>query len=492
MTAVGITNSLAALRERLAAFNKGIIPENAVEAIGASIEDLRILTTQIGSQDRDLTPAELSRIGSAVSELLNFIERDIRKVGILESPLQVPPDLLSLFPLEGSRVPPIEPKKLPEKFDTMALAAARLQIRQAKARLPERCEVFRDKSTGALAVLVVDDSSLGTTTGGAQLRGDFHEAEGGGQDWEDRLIDKVKGFARCGTWKCALGTLPLGGGKLVISAPPALLSAALTVPDARREVKELVKRVGERFQDCNYHARPDMGMSNELFDAYAEGGGKINQSYPFENAAERTALSVVGGITAALRYRSGATLNGSSILVEGAGGRIGQQIVRILVESGAAVTISNRDPITPQLVESYGVATLSPEDLLERRADALCWAGPPATVGIHQLTKIRAPIVTGCANDLLVHPEFYRLRGDLLIIPAAVVTSASMVVPTIKALERPDLRPESGNITNRVLAEYDEWHGMLTPFEAMILSAEKARLRSRSHLADGPHFFAGK
>jgi hypothetical protein len=67
-----------------------------------------------------------------------------------------------------------------------------------------------------------------------------------------------------------------------------------------------------------------------------------------------------------------------------------------------------------------------------------------------------------------------------------------MVVPTIKALERPDLRPESGNITNRVLAEYDEWHGMLTPFEAMILSAEKARLRSRSHLADGPHFFAGK
>lgn len=491
MTAIGISNSLDTLRERLSRGRREL-PEGAGEAIEASLEDLRGLSAQLKTKNRALTEADLSRIGSATSELLAFIERTLQEAGILESPFEVPADLLSLFPHSGSRVPLPEAKKLPERFDFTALAAARLQIRQAKARPPERCEVYRDPQTGAVAVLVVDDSSLGTTTGGAQLRGDFHEGEGRGQDWEEVLISKVQGFARCGTWKCSLGTLPLGGGKLVISAPPELLSRAQSSPEAHEEIIALAKRVGERFKDCEYHARPDMGMTPKLFEAYAAGGGKINQSYPFEHAAERTALSVVGGIAAALRYHCGKTLSGSSILVEGAGGRIGQQIVRILVESGAAVTISNRDPITLELVASYGVATLSPEDLLERRADVLCWAGPPATVGIHQLTKIRAPVVTGCANDLLVHPEFYRLRKDLLIIPAAVVTSASMVIPTIQALGQPDLRPESGNITNSVLAEYDEWQGLITPFEAMILSAEKARQRSKSHLGEGNHYFVGK
>lgn len=185
-------------------------------------------------------------------------------------------------------------------------------VHEGFTRPPEKVTVFNDAETGAIAVLVIDDTIFGRTAGGMQLRS-FSEGKYLGDVTKniDRLEAMATYSARCGSWKCWLGGIPLSGGKLIVVAPDEIA----TSPDHLSVREALLARVGDAFRKFPYWAKPDVGMTPQLLEAYRNGGGKVSGTRIRDKSglALYTASSVIGGLEAGLAYRDLAPQNVANI-----------------------------------------------------------------------------------------------------------------------------------------------------------------------------------
>ncbi|HVF21279.1 MAG TPA: Glu/Leu/Phe/Val dehydrogenase family protein, partial [Mycobacteriales bacterium] len=178
----------------------------------------------------------------------------------------------------------------------------------------------------------------------------------------------------------------------------------LSPPDRRH----LLARHAYNVETLNgsYSTGPDVGTTSDDMDILNE-----FTSHAFGRSAARggsgssapdTAVGVFHGITAAVAHVNGsAVLDGVRVLVQGCGA-VGEPLVGMLVEAGAAVTVSDVVPErVDALVTKYGVASVAPTS-----TDVECDVYSPCALGqvvsAETIPRLRCRIIAGAANNVLV------------------------------------------------------------------------------------------
>ncbi|WP_433607279.1 Glu/Leu/Phe/Val family dehydrogenase [Dactylosporangium sp. CA-139114] len=258
----------------------------------------------------------------------------------------------------------------------------------------ERVILCHDRRTGLRGAIAVHSTLLGPAVGGLRMW-TYPEPD-------DAILDAMR-LARAMTYKYAAAGVDLGGGKAVIAGDPA-----------RDKSPALLRAMG-RFIDQlrgDYLVGQDVGTTladmEVLFDEtpyvmtlpeHSGGAGEI---------APATARGAVQAIRACVeRVFGSADLAGRSVALQGLG-NVGGIALRLLREAGASVVVTDVDAAKVEAaVAGFGVTAVAPDEIYDREVDVFAPFALGGVIGDDTVTRLKAPIVCGAANN--------QLRGDRVL-----------------------------------------------------------------------------
>lgn len=281
----------------------------------------------------------------------------------------------------------------------------------------EQVVFCQDKATGLKAIIAIHNTVLGPAVGGTRMWHYNSEAEA--------LTDVLR-LSRGMTYKSALAGLNIGGGKAVI------------IGDSRKDKNEpLIRRFG-KFVDSlggKYITAEDVGISTSDMEFvkmetdhvvglpdYMGGGG---------DPSPVTAYGVYMGMKASMKELTGHdSLAHKTVVVQGVG-HVGEYLVSLLTEEGAKVIITDiyEDRIK-SVVHKYGVHAVDPSQIYDVPMDIYSPCALGATVNDDTLSKLKASIICGAANNQLaneeIHGEAVRKKG-ILYAPDYLVNAGGII-----------------------------------------------------------------
>lgn len=267
----------------------------------------------------------------------------------------------------------------------------------------EEVVFFQNKALGLKAIVAIHNTTLGPALGGTRMWAYASE--------EDALKDVLR-LARGMTYKAAVSGLNLGGGKAVIIGNPK--------KDKSQELFSsygyFINTLGGRFITAEDVGTDVLDMEY-MFNAtdYVVGietshGGSGDPS-PF------TALGVFQGIQASCgRVFGDESLQGRTVVVQGVG-HVGHNLVRLLVQGGAEVTVSDIDPErVDRMVKEHGVKAVPSEHAHAMACDVFSPCALGAIINDKTIRELQCKIVAGAANnqlDVMDRGEELRAKGVL-------------------------------------------------------------------------------
>jgi valine dehydrogenase (NAD+) len=250
-----------------------------------------------------------------------------------------------------------------------------------------------DPASGLRAVIAIHSTALGPALGGTRFYPYATE--------DDAVADALR-LSRAMTYKNSLAGLDLGGGKAVI------------IGDPRTDGTEALLRAYGRFVEAlggRYLTACDVGTANADLDVVArETRFAHGRSLAYGGCGDSSVLTAYGvfqGMRAAAMHSWGEpSLAGRTVAVAGVG-KVGSELVDLLVADGAEVVVTDVDPAAvdrvrgrhPQVQAVADTAALvgTPHDVYA--PCALGGALDAATVA-----ALPARIVCGGANNQLATP----------------------------------------------------------------------------------------
>ncbi len=287
----------------------------------------------------------------------------------------------------------------------------------------EEVLLCQDRATGLRAVIAIHSTALGPALGGTRFHAYADEARP-----EEAALHDALNLARGMSYKNALAGLPHGGGKAVIIGDPEQIKTEDLLLAYGRFVDGLGGRyvtacdVGTQVRDMDVVARTcrwTTGRSPE------EGGAG--------DSSVLTSFGVFQGMRAGAAHRWGSPeLAGRTVGVAGVG-KVGHQLVGLLVEAGARVLVTDvRPEAVAQVRAAHPQVTAVPttEDLITTEGldiyapCALGGALSDATVPL-----LTADLVCGAANNQLAHPGVAKDLAErgILYAPDYVVNSGGVI-----------------------------------------------------------------
>jgi glutamate dehydrogenase/leucine dehydrogenase len=243
------------------------------------------------------------------------------------------------------------------------------------------------ETSGLRAIIAVHSTLLGPSLGGAR----FYPYRD-----ETLALHDVLRLSRAMTAKAALAGLAHGGGKAVIIGDPSVIKT----PSLLRDFAAAVNRLGGR-----YITAEDVGTTQNDMDL-------IQGTTPFVAGTSTsrggsgdpspvTARGVVVAMEAAAARRWRTGLEGRSVLVLGAG-KVGGEVIRLLVQRNAVVIASDVDPGRVEEAVRAGAARIvEPADALRRPADILCPCALGGVLTDDVVADLNVEIIVGGANNQL-------------------------------------------------------------------------------------------
>lgn len=254
--------------------------------------------------------------------------------------------------------------------------------------------VFLHLRSGADAIVVIDNVTLGPSIGGTRVRSDVTASE-------------VARLARAMTLKNAVAGLPHGGGKSGIAAPSEMEQA-----EHERLIREFAQAIVEL---TDYVPGPDMGTTETsmafVYDEIGRAVGlpRVLGGIPLnELGATGFGLAVCAEVLNEARV---VRLAGARVVIQGFGA-VGSSTARELVRRGAAViAVSDKEGATTNtegldieaLIEHKetarwvsgfgGGAAVPRDDILAYPCDILIPAAQPDVVTTENVGKISARVV---------------------------------------------------------------------------------------------------
>jgi glutamate dehydrogenase/leucine dehydrogenase len=252
--------------------------------------------------------------------------------------------------------------------------------------------VVRRARSGLRAIIAVHSTLLGPSLGGARF-----------YPYEDEAValDDVLRLSRAMTEKAALAGLARGGGKAVIIGDPTRMKTPDLLHDFAAAVNSL---------DGRYVTAEDVGTTQDDMDLIRETtpfvGGTATSRGGSGDPSSATAFGVVVAMEAAAARRWGeGGLKGRTVCVLGAG-KVGGEIIRLLVQRQVVVTASDVDHTKAERAVRVGAARIvDPTDALKVTADIFC---PCALGGIlteEVVPELRFAIIVGAANNQLARAQ---------------------------------------------------------------------------------------
>jgi leucine dehydrogenase len=245
-------------------------------------------------------------------------------------------------------------------------------------------------------------------------------------DPADALRDALR-LSSAMTSKNALAGLPFGGGKAVL--------AVTDVPAEGHRRRLLLERYADLVGSLggSYVTACDMNTTEADMDVVgarcphvmgmSAGAGGSGSSSP------ATATGVFHGIRAALERASGATLDGATVVIQGAGA-VGGRLAQLLADAGSAVVVADVDEGRARSVaDRIGGKHAGPDDAYDVPCDVFAPCATGAVLNARTIPRLRSRVVAGAANNQLSTPgDADRLaEAGVLYAPDFVVNAGGVL-----------------------------------------------------------------
>ena len=273
----------------------------------------------------------------------------------------------------------------------------------------EEVVFFQDRRVGLKAVVAIHSTALGPALGGTRIWNYESEVEA--------VLDALN-LAKAMTLKAAAAELNYGGGKAVIIGDPKKIKSEQLLRSYGRFIQSLCGRfvtgkdVGTTVEDVRV-----MSFETEYVT-----GVELDPS-PF------TAYGVLRGIKASLKYVFGDdSLEGVRVAVQGVG-KVGGELVNLLVESGAKVVASDVDREKLKRISKLGVETVKPNEIYSANCDVFSPCALGGVLNDLTIRKLRCKIVAGAANNQLEKEKIADdlARREILYAPDFIINAGGLI-----------------------------------------------------------------
>jgi leucine dehydrogenase len=265
----------------------------------------------------------------------------------------------------------------------------------------EHVAFHQDPESGLSAIIAVHNTNLGPGLGGCRM---FNYADSGAA-----LTDVLR-LSKGMTYKAAMASLPLGGGKSVI------------IGDARtQKTKQMMEQMGRFVESLNgqYIIAEDSGISvpNVLDMAkHTEHVGGVSGNLQFDgspadgNPAPATAYGVFVGLREAVSFRLGKDLRDVSVAITGVGS-VGMRLAEHLHKAGAKLFVADVfEPNCKLAEERFNATIVDVADISSIEVDVFAPCALGNAINQSNVDSIKAKVISGAANNQL---QFSNIGDEL-------------------------------------------------------------------------------
>ncbi|MEK7356610.1 MAG: Glu/Leu/Phe/Val dehydrogenase [Bdellovibrionota bacterium] len=261
----------------------------------------------------------------------------------------------------------------------------------------EQVVYCHNKDVGLKAIIAIHNTALGPALGGTRMWNY--------KDEEEALIDVLR-LSRGMSYKAACAGLNLGGGKAVIMGDPKTQKTEAMFRAFGRFVNSLNGRyitaedVGTTVREMEY-----VFMETPWVTGIPKAFGGSGDPSPY------TAHGVLMGIKASVKSKLGVdSLKGVRIAVQGLG-NVGFHLVEYLTKENAIVTCTDidKEKVT-RVAGQFGAKAVGPDEIVAVECDVFSPCALGAVINDQSITKLKAKIVCGGANNQLAEAR----HGDML------------------------------------------------------------------------------
>ncbi len=273
-----------------------------------------------------------------------------------------------------------------------------------------------DSKTGLQAIIAIHNTQRGPAIGGCR----FYQYK----SFESALKDVLR-LSYMMTLKAAASDLPHGGAKAVILKPA--------------EVKDrdaLFRSFGDFVHDMNgrYITAMDIGTSTHDMDIISErtphvigaAGTDKFQSDP----SPFTSQGIMRGIQAAVKVKLGRdNVDGLRVALQG-GGKTAYYLAQHLHKAGAQIIMCDpKIEATQQFAEEFQARIVPSEEIYDVDCDIFSPCAIGGTINLETLSRIKATIIAGGANNQLAHRKYGALayQRGILYAPDFVINSGGLI-----------------------------------------------------------------
>jgi leucine dehydrogenase len=334
----------------------------------------------------------------------------------------------------------------------------------------EQVIVFQNRASGLRGFLAIHDTTLGPAHGGIRVKRYASD--------EEALADALC-LSRAMTYKAALAELPAGGGKTVIPLPAS--ENAWNRPEAMEDLGRIVESLGGR-----YLCGTDVGITRDDLAAIGRATQYVaDESLPaLGDISEHTALGVWHALRAALEFTG---LRKPRVAIQGVG-NVGMWLARILHRVGFSLVIADVDANrAAQAAREFGAEVVSPDVILSVECDVFAPCALGGVISAESAAGVRAQIVCGSANNILVSPEAgdALTRRGICYVPDYLANAGGLIRGAeFYLLNRSDSRPSLEKIYDRTKLVLDRAKQTGVATARIADEMAEARLKRPKHFRD--------
>lgn len=273
-----------------------------------------------------------------------------------------------------------------------------------------------DVATGLKGFIVIHNTNLGPAVGGTRFRHYKNESEA--------LTDALR-LSKAMTYKCAMASVPYGGGKAVIMAPKRM-----TPKQKKALLVAYTKRLA--LLDGHFFTGEDVGIDvQDIETLAAHSDSIIGRPNIGGMPAYWAAVSVAVSMEAALHERFGSkSFNGRTFAVKGLG-NVGMELCRIIHEKGGTVFAADIDPKRAQLARKKfpGIHIVSSARIHTQHVDVFAPCALGNELNEKTIKELNCAIVCGAANNQLYSAAdgVHLYKRNILYIPDYVANAGGLI-----------------------------------------------------------------
>jgi leucine dehydrogenase len=248
-------------------------------------------------------------------------------------------------------------------------------------------------ASGLHTIIALHSTTLGPAAGGCRIWPYASTTE---------AVADVLRLSRGMSYKNAMAGLPLGGGKAVIIGE----SRKVKTPELLQSFGRVVDSLGGRYITAEDVGTTTADMEQvALATRYVSGLGAA-PGHAGGDPGPKTALGVFLGIKAAVQFRLGRSdLEGVTVAVQGLGG-VGYHLCELLAAEGVRLSVADvRPEVVGRAVGEFRARTVTAEEILALDVDVLAPCALGAVLNAQSISRLRARIIAGAANNQLAQAQ---------------------------------------------------------------------------------------